>query len=1751
MTHPTHDAAHPASKPFSFHRQLRATHHGKLACRLVMFVCWCVVLGGVAALAQNVEHAQNAVDYRLRTSAGVDSATLGMQLQIPLGNYGGRGGVDMPITLYYSSKLWRVQQIGQTINCGATPNTPGEPHSTYKAFYAESSASGWTSNLDWFKWPVETGQTNHGVNVKLQFFDDGGRPCNQPGCAWTAARIYVTLPDGSKHELRKDDEPHAFNGYSHSGTFYAVDSSRLRYEIESGTLFMPDGARYVLNGAGPIQYIDRNGNTLTYDDANNRWSDTLGRHFSLPPLNTSEATTYFYTLPGVGTSSLTYKFVWKRLEDALTNPSDELHYRGDRQTGGCGTSLAASPSLFVSPADDEGGPGVHRLLGNEGLHNPVVLAQIELPNGRAYTFTYNVYGEIDKVVFPTGAFESFTYDEVANLSGQFGESSSLYAQTNRGVTHRAVSFDGTVAAASQRQWVYGTGIDTSSIPYRLTRLMTMPDNTQMEVLYHTGRSATEVKFGFEDVRAGMPMDERVISKPDAQGARHLLRRTLTKYVMISVGNNARGYTATRDARASKRVEIFFDTLGSDALAKVTTYEYDFNPDPATTAHMNLKTAQHYDLAPIAKNNAASLMVDSIDTVTPGALLRTEEMDYLYAPAYSQRNLVTLPTAMRVRGLPGSPSALVSETSFTYDEYALAPVGDPVALTGWTDPGAAARGNATTVRRSKNAAGDLLIVTHAKYDVAGNTIEATNARDFTSLIEYSPAFKYAYATKTLTPVPDPSGMKGSQARLTGMSNYDLNTGLVLSNTDANGNTTSFDYSDSLNRLKTVTRPTGGGSTTYEYGDVPGNLFVKSLTDLDATRKVETQQFFDGLGRATRSYLREGDALYTATVTEHDNMDRVHQVSNPLRTASVADALSPTEWTTTEYDSLGRAVSMQTPDNASVTTAYDGNKTTVTDQADKSRRSETDALGRLTGIVEDPAGAAYPTAYEYDALGSLRKVTQQSAEAMQTRSFTYDLLSRLTSVSNPESGTMFYSYDDTGNLLQRTDARAVRTDYSYDALNRDTSRSYIYAGEGEPPANFVATPTVHYFYDGKGMPAEVPVPPFSLGQLTAVKSSVSETISTEFDAVGRTRKNRQVTGGVAYPMEYDYDFAGNVIAQKYPSGRVVKSSYDAAGRIGEVFIDGPTPKSYAANFAYTPHGAVGSLRLGNQLWEHTAFNNRLQPTEIGLGTTSTDASKLKLEYGYGGRDGGGTLNAQKNNGNVESQLITVAAAGSAPALSFTQSYTYDAVNRLKTAEEASGTTPVWKQVYDYDRSGNRTLSPATTLPAMLDARTNPQINPATNRIADGQGYGYDAAGNVVATPDAGSGTHSYDYDGENRQVRYDGGASSTGGATYSYDGDGRRVKKEVGVTQTVFVYNIAGQLVAEYDTEGASGTGTSYLTQDTLGSVRVVTGADRAAKERRDYLPFGEEVSLGGRVDVPGYTSEAVRQKFTSNERDDETGLDYMKARYYASPQGRFTSPDPYGPWAMSEDKKVAFLGDPQQWNRYSYVTNNPQKYTDPDGLERYAANVSEERQKQIRQALEEVANNGTRRQRMIANFILKSDVVIYLFKGGDDGLTGVTDRNAANSAIASGFKNVREAGQFVQIGINEYNLGTSPDRAAALEGTLVHEGDHAFGLATTISELSSRTGTFYNPTLHQSEYDAFVSEANYYLKRGRTNPVYNEVGLGGRGSQWETVLQESNGKFKVNEAKINETLLRGYGVTRENPGRTSAERRRLVQPPRER
>jgi RHS repeat-associated protein len=183
-----------------------------------------------------------------------------------------------------------------------------------------------------------------------------------------------------------------------------------------------------------------------------------------------------------------------------------------------------------------------------------------------------------------------------------------------------------------------------------------------------------------------------------------------------------------------------------------------------------------------------------------------------------------------------------------------------------------------------------------------------------------------------------------------------------------------------------------------------------------------------------------------------------------------------------------------------------------------------------------------------------------------------------------------------------------------------------------------------------------------------------------------------------------------------------------------------------------------------------------------------------------------------------------------------------------------------------------------------------------------YGYDAFGNRVLQ--TGTST-TYIYPN-----KWYGIASSTGtGAKYS--------------TTTEYVFN-SDSLVATIDqqTAGGNATGTAktrYIHPDHLGSTNVVTDENGNLVQTLDYYPYGDT-----RISVATSTNE--KRKFIGQFTDD-SGLDYLNARYYDPAQGRFLSEDPV---FLADPKKQDFR-NPQDLNSYSYAVDNPISKSDPSGL----------------------------------------------------------------------------------------------------------------------------------------------------------------------------------------------------------------------------
>jgi RHS repeat-associated protein len=286
---------------------------------------------------------------------------------------------------------------------------------------------------------------------------------------------------------------------------------------------------------------------------------------------------------------------------------------------------------------------------------------------------------------------------------------------------------------------------------------------------------------------------------------------------------------------------------------------------------------------------------------------------------------------------------------------------------------------------------------------------------------------------------------------------------------------------------------------------------------------------------------------------------------------------------------------------------------------------------------------------------------------------------------------------------------------------------------------------------------------------------------------------------------------------------------------------------------------------------------------------------------------------------------------------QSFTYDALNRLTSAQNAgtdctkmtvNGKTEYWGNSYGYDPWGNL----ITKTPTKCSAENLNEAAWTSNQLhtISGADNTYDAAGNM--THDATTG-NNYNYDAENRII----GAA---GYTYIYDADGNRVEKSNGSTGTIYWYMSPG-IVAESDLAGNPkseyvffagervarkdfpGNTVSYYFSDHLKTASVITDSAGNIKEDVDYYPWGGELQL--------VNNDSNHYKFTGKERDAETGLDYFGARYYGNALGRWMSPD----WAEKATAvPYANFGNPQSLNLYTYTKNNPTTFGDPDGHDPY-------------------------------------------------------------------------------------------------------------------------------------------------------------------------------------------------------------------------
>ena len=447
------------------------------------------------------------------------------------------------------------------------------------------------------------------------------------------------------------------------------------------------------------------------------------------------------------------------------------------------------------------------------------------------------------------------------------------------------------------------------------------------------------------------------------------------------------------------------------------------------------------------------------------VLRSTGIAYVQDAGYPARHIFNLPNDVIVIDRNG---AGLAETTYAYDRQPLAQAPSITNHLDTFDPSNPRydkstdfRGNITQIVRVTNPGNPPFsgLPENRRYDIAGNLV--------TSILSPSQA-TYTYTQKTDYAYPDVAILASrfaciSKCSISQAFTYDYNTGLVTSSTDANGQTTKFNYDEPSLRRTCTTWPTNA-TEILSYDDAnlttTDTIYAAGAPPALAT---ETIAKLNGLHLPMRvSSLADGNA-WNVVDTEYDARGRIARKSLPYRVNSSQPA-----WTSFAYDGLGRAITRQTADGSQFVTSYDdplqpssatgspGETVRSTDSWGREKWYRLDGLGNLAEVVEpNPTGngtVAAPgnmlTRYSFDALGRLLQVSQGE----QVRQFQYDALGNLTAEYLPEKNRSFnadgrhvttggmwsdlFAYDQRSNLISHTDARGVKTVfvYSNDPLDR---------------------------------------------------------------------------------------------------------------------------------------------------------------------------------------------------------------------------------------------------------------------------------------------------------------------------------------------------------------------------------------------------------------------------------------------------------------------------------------------------------------------------------------------------------------------------------------------------------------------------------------------------------------------------------------------------------------------------------------------
>lgn len=791
--------------------------------------------------------------------------------------------------------------------------------------------------------------------------------------------------------------------------------------------------------------------------------------------------------------------------------------------------------------------------------------------------------------------------------------------------------------------------------------------------------------------------------------------------------------------------------------------------------------------------------------------------------------------------------------------------------------------------------------------------------------------------------DPSGLA-----LTTTYTVDPTHGGYTEMTTPDGATTFAEY-DGLGRMTALARPgdsLASPTMTRTYIDEiteasPRPHWIDDVEDdIDG---LQTTSYFDGRGRVV-CQVREGEGGL-GDVLQHNEWTasgRLAHASLPYSTASsecswaeisvtggVGDRSLSENSEQTEYDALGRRTQLTHADGSYRTWAHGVLEVTEQDEEQTDASSNHhgnyrvftyDGLGRTTSVTEshtyaDADPGVHTTWYSHDALGNLETVEDAAGNLVYEA--VYDTQGRVVLAIDADHGAVTTEYDATGRPLNTTDDRLEAVDYTYDAAGRvDT----VTTSDGVVDFHYDA----HYWGDGSC---------YNTGRLGWV-DDLSGTTFLCHDERGRVvQADTSYDGGVTWwTQEWAFDSMDRVTSIVHADGTEIAYTYGDDGRLDALIAlldSGWTDLATAVT--HHASGQVTGYTLGNGATVTLDHDERLRPASSVVTSGGSTYQDLSL-----------TLDSVGNVTAVTDAVGHMSAAFDHDDLYRLVSASGDRYDYPDPEDPESGTYLAGEIAFEYDRIGNLTSKASADTASSLNIGAIAYRADRVHAIdeANGEVFGYDAAGNLILDD-----LYEYTYTPEGMLAEVYEIAAADPLVAFYYDYKLRRAVKsrDDGGSLDDVVYYLP-DTAAEYrhadeafswhkhirvgDHPVARIDGTDevhYVATDHLGSPTLVMDDTGAIVEGWASFPFGAEnptpvERLGDTYIEPDDDATALTRRFQGREIDSETGLYDFGARVYRADLGRFMTPDTV----------VPDPGNSQSWNRYTFVRNNPLRYTDPTG-----------------------------------------------------------------------------------------------------------------------------------------------------------------------------------------------------------------------------